>query len=53
VVRKNDSLLLRADVPGIKPEEVKIEVEDDVLTVSGQHVAPSTPGPASRRRGPC
>ena len=22
---------------GIKPEEVKIEVEDDILTVSGQH----------------
>lgn len=37
VVRKNDDLLLRADVPGIKPDEVKIEIEDDVLTVSGQH----------------
>ena len=23
--------------PGIKPEEVKIEVEDDILTVSGEH----------------
>jgi HSP20 family protein len=28
---------VRADVPGIKPEEVKIEVEDDILTVSGEH----------------
>jgi HSP20 family protein len=37
VIRKNDSLLLRADVPGIKPDEVTIEVEDDVLTVSGKH----------------
>ncbi len=37
VLRKSDSLVLRADVPGIKPEEVKIEVEDDILTVSGAH----------------
>ncbi len=39
VVRQNDNLVLRADVPGIKPDEVKIEVEveDDILTVSGQH----------------
>lgn len=28
---------MRADVPGIKPEDVKIEVEDDRLTVSGEH----------------
>ena len=37
VVREKDNLLIRADVPGIKPEEVKIEVEDDILTVSGSH----------------
>jgi HSP20 family protein len=37
VVRAKDSLVLRADVPGIKPEEVKIEVKDDILTVSGEH----------------
>ncbi len=37
VVRDNDNLVVRADVPGIKPEEVKIEVEDDILTVSGSH----------------
>jgi len=37
VVREKDSLLIRADVPGIKPDEVKIEVEDDILTVSGRH----------------
>jgi HSP20 family protein len=37
VVRKEDELVLRADLPGIKPDEVKIEVEDDVLTVSGEH----------------
>jgi HSP20 family protein len=37
VVRDDDKLVIRADVPGIKPEEVKIEVEDDILTVSGEH----------------
>ena len=35
--RDNGNLVVRADVPGIKPEEVKVEVEDDILTVSGQH----------------
>jgi HSP20 family protein len=37
VERRNGNLVVRADVPGIKPEEVKIEVEDDILTVSGEH----------------
>lgn len=26
-----------SDVPGIKPEDVNIEVEDEILTVSGEH----------------
>jgi HSP20 family protein len=37
VGREGDHLLLRADLPGIKPEEVKIEVEDDILRVYGEH----------------
>ena len=37
VVRDNGNLVIRADVPGMKPEEVKIEVADDILTVSGEH----------------
>jgi HSP20 family protein len=37
VERDNGNIVVRADVPGIKPEEVKIEVEDDILTVSGEH----------------
>jgi HSP20 family protein len=37
VVHENGNLVLRADVPGIKPDEVKIEVENDILTVSGSH----------------
>ena len=37
VVRENGHLVVRADIPGIKPEEVKIEVEDDILTIFGEH----------------
>jgi HSP20 family protein len=37
VVRDDGNLVIHAELPGIKPEEVKIEVEDDVLTVSGEH----------------
>ena len=37
VVREDGHLVVRADLPGIKPEEVKLEVEDDILTVSGEH----------------
>ena len=37
VVRDNGNIVVRADVPGIKPEDVKIEVKDDILTVSGSH----------------
>ena len=36
VERDNGNIIVRADVPGIKPEEVKVEVEDDILTVSGE-----------------
>ncbi len=37
VVRDDGNLVIHADLPGIKPEDVKIEVEDDILTVSGEH----------------
>jgi HSP20 family protein len=37
VVRKNGSIVVRADVPGMKPEEIEIEVQDDILTISGEH----------------
>lgn len=37
VIERDDKYVLRANIPGIKPDEVKIEVEDDVLTVSGEH----------------
>ena len=37
VIERDDRFVLRADVPGVKPDEVKIEVEGDVLTVSAEH----------------
>jgi HSP20 family protein len=37
VVREDGHLVVRADLPGVKPEEVKIEVEDNILTISGEH----------------
>lgn len=37
LVKKEGALVLRADIPGIKPDDVKIEVEDGVLSVSGEH----------------
>jgi len=37
VVRNDGHLIVRADLPGIKPAAIKIEVEDDILTISGEH----------------
>lgn len=37
VVRRESEIVLRADVPGIKPDEIEIKVEDGILTVSGKH----------------
>ena len=37
VVRREDAIVVRADIPGIKPEDVKVTIEDEVLTVAGEH----------------
>jgi HSP20 family protein len=37
VHRADGKLVVRADVPGVRPEEIEVEVEDDMLTVSGRH----------------
>ncbi len=37
VVRDNGNLILRADVPGIEPEEIRIEIREGYLTLSGEH----------------
>ena len=37
VVHDDDRLVVRADVPGIKPEEIEIEIREGYLTLSGDH----------------
>jgi HSP20 family protein len=37
VVESPEKLVVNMNVPGIKPEEIKVEVEDDLLTISGEH----------------
>jgi len=36
LVETADDFVLRADLPGLSEEDVKIEIEDNVLTVSGE-----------------
>ena len=37
MIRDDGDLVVRAEVPGIKPEEIEIEAEGGVLTISGKH----------------
>lgn len=37
VRRTDDAIVVDADVPGLKPDDVKITVDDGVLTISGEH----------------
>ena len=39
LVEREDHFVLRADLPGVREEDVKIELEDTVLTVSGERRA--------------
>ncbi|MDQ3948986.1 MAG: Hsp20/alpha crystallin family protein, partial [Gemmatimonadota bacterium] len=34
--RRGDKLVVRADLPGLKKEDVKVEVADGMLTISGE-----------------
>jgi HSP20 family protein len=36
VVEEKDRFVLRADVPGVKPEDIDVNMENGVLTISGQ-----------------
>lgn len=38
VVEHEGALVVKVNVPGLKPDEIKVEVEDDQLTISGEHV---------------
>ncbi len=39
VVETDDSFVLRADLPGMSEQDVNIELEDNVLTISGERKA--------------
>ena len=36
VSREGDNLLVRAELPGLKPDDVKVEIESDTLVLSGE-----------------
>ncbi|MHB1582611.1 MAG: Hsp20/alpha crystallin family protein [Acidimicrobiales bacterium] len=38
--RKDDSFLIRLDLPGVHPESIDLTVEDNVLTVKAERMAP-------------
>jgi HSP20 family protein len=42
LVEEDDSLVLRADLPGMSEDDVNIEVKDGVLTVTGERKAEET-----------
>ncbi|HVZ22210.1 MAG TPA: Hsp20/alpha crystallin family protein [Vicinamibacterales bacterium] len=36
VMQRGNDLVIRADLPGVKPEDVSVEVTDDAIVMSGQ-----------------
>jgi HSP20 family protein len=36
VVQRGNELVVRADLPGVKPDDVLVEIGDDAITISGQ-----------------
>lgn len=38
VVEKEGEIDVHVNVPGVGPDEIKVEVDDDLLTISGEHV---------------
>jgi HSP20 family protein len=36
VLHKNGQFMVRADLPGLKKEDIEVELTDDVLTISGE-----------------
>src|SRR5690606_32195840 len=36
VSQRGDQLVIRADVPGVRPEDVELEIDDGMLRISGE-----------------
>ncbi len=39
--RKGDSFLIRLDLPGVEADRIELTVEDDILTIKAERLAPS------------
>ena len=50
VFRRKEATLLRAELPGVRPEDISITVEGHQLTLSGERKPPETPNMAYHRR---
>jgi HSP20 family protein len=36
VVQEGDNIIVKASVPGVKPEDIDVSIENDTLTIKGQ-----------------
>ncbi len=50
IVEEKDRFVLRADVPGVNPEDIDINMENGVLSVSGRRVEESSEDTEGARR---
>ena len=50
IVEQNDRYVLRADVPGVKPEDINVNMEKGVLSLSGERHRESTDEAEGTRR---
>lgn len=50
IVEEKDRYVLRADVPGVKPEDIDVNMENGILTVSGERHQESTEEAQGMRR---
>ena len=35
VVQEGDNIIVKASVPGVKPEDIDVSIENDVLSIKG------------------
>lgn len=50
IVEEKDRFVLRADVPGVKPEDIDVNMENGMLTVSGERLDEKTEETQGMRR---
>ena len=50
IIEEKDRFVLRADVPGVKPEDIDVNMENGMLTVSGSRQDESTAETEGMRR---